>query len=43
MRKKLSRQYFFKSISFIVKRSHNAITNPENAKTRKIKCLKKFL
>ena len=42
MRKKLSLKYFFESILFIVKRSHNAITNPENAKTRRKIIFKSF-
>ena len=42
MRKKLSLEYFFKSIVFIVEQFSNAITDTETAKTRKIKILKNF-
>ena len=42
MRKNLCWKYFFKSILFIVEQFHNAITVPENAKTRKIKIYKNF-
>ena len=42
MRKKLCLKYFFKIIVFIVKQPHNAITNPETARTQKIKIFKLF-
>ena len=42
MRKNLCYKYFFQSIVFIVEQFHKANTDPENAKTRKIKFFKNF-
>ena len=42
MRKNLCWNYFFKSILFIVEQFHNAIIDPENAKTRRIRIFKNF-
>ena len=42
MRKNLCWNYFFKIILFIVEQFHNAIIDPENAKTRRIRIFKNF-
>ena len=42
MRKNHCYNYFFKSVLFIIEQFHNENTDPETAKTRKIKIFKNF-